>query len=1038
MKKIFERIKKISTLRIAFVLFIALEISFSVVAGVFARYQTGTVYVGVTSVSTWNYNLKVNGYPSTAVAKETNLAEASGSVSNLDANAHIGSGIAVGSAGYMSVELDGTNTQVSSLITVTATFLNLPTGFTFTDNLGRTLNKMTGIGDFVPVDTTVKNNYNQGTDAYTGTATRISYDYYFSYDEITTWTEAYTADVPTLTNPYIEIGFRWRWGENGEVYDKDDIYCEIQVDCTQILNLVEIPAQATKVHFVAEADDFVLSDKNTLNVLVADLGETVDIAPTNNFYLDKNGLDLAGDTYNVTVADDSTQEIVLGTFRRESDYSGTMPTATVNASGNETTANCHISDDFACAYTTAKAYNLQAERLTDDLNTHLLGQSKKQTPYDAVDAVFSAMTSGNKTAFSLTETNDLAQGIADAGDDNDFILWDSVSGLFVYMQDGTYRQTKTTASVTSVGADYSLFRFYNVDGASVTAFGSGSGELNIPQTYSVYLAGTVTGELSGLHTGLDVGDNTDITEIVYTNSDGIKTVLIRTNSLNTTLEATVNEVGTYGTDSYRCDSVTHYGIAKEVILHAAGQSSYHEYGRVAFLEIKTGKIVLEETAKINTLNISATGNGYNAITIAKKPEAAVPARITRDAVTVSDETLLVTVQEVYGNDNGVLSEERVYVYTAGSNGIANKSSGDGSNKNNSVLSALGNMVIESTVGENIVTEAKKQEAVTETTTQVQAECEHVYVDETCIKCGKNPYSHLVWSIWDGTEDASAVTVTAMDDYIWPVGGGTLHRWRIDINSPQGLAYYLSDAFNKTQYHAPNGNHNKGNSGTEAYVFINFNLDLNNVAWTPINEYGAEWDFQNHYVKNLSVTNLSSVGFFSVVDYVSNANFVYSSCTTNVSEAFAAVIAASGYGFSNCMVDRCTVSGTKYTGAVVGDTNSASHEDYLVNCCVKNSTVTSTGKEVGGLAGFLYMSGDTATTFNITDCTLQNVSVSGAEEVGGIVGRIGVNGENVLMEDNTLTDVTLSATDETYFGHYYGRKYNCNITENNNTFTTSAD
>jgi len=107
------------------------------------------------------------------------------------------------------------------------------------------------------------------------------------------------------------------------------------------------------------------------------------------------------------------------------------------------------------------------------------------------------------------------------------------------------------------------------------------------QKYSIYLAGTNLNGSVDAKVGVDVGRNTEITEINYVNSDEKRDVVIRTNSTATSL--TINGP---------LDDVKHYGVVGDLTVTAVrSDHCYHENGFVVNLvSFDTGKFVVESTA----------------------------------------------------------------------------------------------------------------------------------------------------------------------------------------------------------------------------------------------------------------------------------------------------------------------------------------------------------------------------------------------------------------------------------------------------------
>ena len=115
-------------------------------------------------------------------------------------------------------------------------------------------------------------------------------------------------------------------------------------------------------------------------------------------------------------------------------------------------------------------------------------------------------------------------------------------------------------------------------------------------------------------------------------------------------------------------SVHHYGSAGALNIIQCYTESYHENGKVAFAEISKGRIVLEKGADVEEIHVNKKENeqAFDTVIIANNGGTEeLPKRITRDAVTVSEETLVVKVEA-----NG--TSENVYVYASGSSGTTEK------------------------------------------------------------------------------------------------------------------------------------------------------------------------------------------------------------------------------------------------------------------------------------------------------------------------------------------------------------------------------
>ena len=116
--------------------------------------------------------------------------------------------------------------------------------------------------------------------------------------------------------------------------------------------------------------------------------------------------------------------------------------------------------------------------------------------------------------------------------------------------------------------------------------------------YSVYLMPDYKSDSTlNITTGLDVGENTSVEVVNYTNeSSTAKSVVIRTNGGELTVNAPL-------------DTVEHYEKADKVTITAVAGNSYHENGEVKdSITISAGRVVLENESKVKEVNISNATN----------------------------------------------------------------------------------------------------------------------------------------------------------------------------------------------------------------------------------------------------------------------------------------------------------------------------------------------------------------------------------------------------------------------------------------------
>ncbi len=240
--------------------------------------------------------------------------------------------------------------------------------------------------------------------------------------------------------------------------------------------------------------------------------------------------------------------------------------------------------------------------------------------------------------------------------------------------------------------------------------------IRVDQKYSIYLAGTNLNGSVDAKVGVDVGRNTEITEIAYTNPSGDKQeVVIRTNSANTTLIIDAAS-----------DTVKHYGTVGALDVIKCALASYHENGKVAYFEAKAGHIVFEKNSEIKHFHINANdaGTGFEKIILADNGAKKLPSTITRGTVTVSEAKTLV---EIISQGSAVAEE--IYVYPFNTVGTTKKTE----TQNSGVSSALGLLVLDSSDGANARSNTERdaeKEAVVEKAIQEEAGKQELIVINT--------------------------------------------------------------------------------------------------------------------------------------------------------------------------------------------------------------------------------------------------------------------------------------------------------------------
>ena len=117
---------------------------------------------------------------------------------------------------------------------------------------------------------------------------------------------------------------------------------------------------------------------------------------------------------------------------------------------------------------------------------------------------------------------------------------------------------------------------------------------NADKGYSVYLNSGYSGNSTlDITTGLDVGENTNVEVVNYTNTESAKHVVIRTNGGKLTVSAPL-------------DTVEHYEKADKVVVDAVAPHSYHEFGVVlGDIVAKKGNVVVEDSGVVSNVIIAS-------------------------------------------------------------------------------------------------------------------------------------------------------------------------------------------------------------------------------------------------------------------------------------------------------------------------------------------------------------------------------------------------------------------------------------------------
>ncbi len=231
--------------------------------------------------------------------------------------------------------------------------------------------------------------------------------------------------------------------------------------------------------------------------------------------------------------------------------------------------------------------------------------------------------------------------------------------------------------------------------------------------------------------------------------------------------------------------------------------------------------------------------------------------------------------------------------------------------------------------------------------------------------------------------------------------------------------------------------NSGNSYEGKTIKLGADINLNDVAWTPIGTsacpFKGTFIGTGYTISNLYAVGKDGVGLFGrtyVGAHIEGVTVVNAYVFGNDRVG---VIVGGGYLAANCIKD-CTVlnavvtavpymtaDGVTYDGgAKAGVIIGQAYNGSITGCTAKDATVTAY-RDLGGISGMLYADGVTGRTLTASGNTVENVTLTyldlnGAaydkntpnESMGDVVGRLGRSSDKCNMpvvENNTVTNVT---------------------------------
>ena len=459
---------------------------------------------------------------------------------------------------------------------------------------------------------------------------------------------------------------------------------------------------------------------------------------------------------------------------------------------------------------------------------------------------------------------------------------------------------------------------------------------SVPATseYSLYLKNGYSGTTVNANGfGVDVGDNTGIITVKYTNTTGsAKNVLIRTNSFETVL-----------TIDAQTDTVYHYGdlVCSNII--AISNSSYYEYGKTKLVEIAKGRVILtnDANAKIESIYLDKeTDSSYANIIIAAMEGAKLPNSICRDEInnpTSGNKTLIAQIQQV--NNKGVENvskTENIYLYGEQLAYEATKGYAEVSN--------LGTMILEAPTGEGSFA--------------INLNGNDVNVN----------YSDLPSVVFE-TKEVSSADKEANMDAVMEMQIEVTHT----ISSTNVLVNKMSFAKFRDRWN--NGDYDNGDVSVK--LTCNFTLTED---WEPIGTsehpfYGT-FDGDGRTISGLTYSG-SDYQAYGLIGYAGRTNLSFSNLTldsvnitnsygsSSLTGALVGYVAsqATNLTLSNITVNG-SVTGSEHTGGIIGESCSI---NTIIEDCTTTCSVTC---GLGGLASMIgYATGFSSVI--VRDCTSES-------------------------------------------------------------------
>ena len=252
-----------------------------------------------------------------------------------------------------------------------------------------------------------------------------------------------------------------------------------------------------------------------------------------------------------------------------------------------------------------------------------------------------------------------------------------------------------------------------------------------------------------------------------------------------------------------------------------------------------------------------------------------------------------------------------------------------------------------------------------------------------------------YDYWDGTipsempetliVNGSTQTITVKDAEAFAYLSTLTAKWAELYTDGNGTAYS-----------------NYANGAGAAYYYtwrwtveLETSIDLCNRQMNPIDLIaGAAFDGNSNFISNINSTGAL---------FENNDSHDYTALTLDTVTAIGGALVASSNGnITDVTVKNATISGTDYVGGLVGYAYST-----VIGCTVEDSTIVASGKEAGGLIGYI------ATSFGgeVANNEVRNAFVFANNRAAGLIAQVN---KDVKVYNNTIDTVTVGVEDDSTY------------------------